>query len=468
MSEPDDLGGPLLVTPAGSVIVSTDAMLASADRLRALEAELLTDIRRVVAADSVSSGMPIDGIVPRLERLRDRCAGARDAFGRVAEDYTRVEAAIERAQRDLAALIAAIVGPALVGYLSRMILLCPGLLIAGALLGWAAIPDGPDGKLGTVRDFMIAHPELITSPEFVRFVSLAATSIDDAVLGGSGVPSWLVALPGLDLSPGGGVVAGALTVAALGAMFGMFRETPVAVDRVSTQRLDAAPAGVRERLDRIPEVNQVRIEKYEADGVPPRYTVYVGPTETFSPFADDEPWDSTSNVYGVAGLSAGSFRAVELAMAEAGICPGDEVLITGFSQGGLVATLVAASGDWNVVGLETHGAPAGNIPLPAGISGMAIRNTDDLVPALAGPQLEHDLLQVERRAFREGVEIPTAEAAPAHQRSGYESTATAIDGAESSAVREQIRALDTFATDYLDRPGGRATVMTYRATRVGD
>lgn len=465
VSEADDLGGPLLVTPAGSVIVATDALLASADRLRALEAALHADSRRVVAADSIASGMPIEGIVPTLERLRARCEGARDAFGRIAEDYTRAEAAIERAQRDLAAVIAAIVGPAVVGYLARMILLCPGLLLAGALLGWAAIPDGPDGRLGTVRDFMIAHPELITTPAFVRFVSLVVTSIDDAVLGGIGVPPWLVALPGLELSPGGGVAAGALTVAALGSMLGMFRETPVSVDRVSTAPVAQPPTGVRERLDRIPEVNQVRIEKYEADGMPPRYTVYVGPTETFSPFATDEPWDSTSNVHGVAGLSPGSFRAVELAMADAGIRPGDEVLVTGFSQGGLIATMVAGSGDWNVVGLETYGAPAGNIPVPAGVSGMAIRNTDDLVPAFAGPQLEHDLMQVERRAFREGVEIPDTQAAPAHQRTAYERTATAIDDAESAAVQAQIRALDAFAADYLDRPGGQATAMTYRATR---
>jgi hypothetical protein len=465
MSDPDDLGGPLLVTPAGTVIVSTDAMLASADRLRALEAELLIDIRRVLAADGIADGVPIDGIIPRLDGLRDRCEHARDALGRMALNYSRVEAVVERMQRDLAAMIAAVVGPAAFRHLMRMIMLQPHMLIAAALIGWAAIPDGPDGKLGTVRDFMIAHPELITSPEFVRFVSLAATSIDDAVLGGMGVPPWLVALPGFDFGNDGGVAAGALTVAAMGAMFGMFRETPVAVDRVSAQPLGGPPAGVQARLDRIPEVNQVRIEKYEADGMPPRFIVYVGPTETFSPYSGTEPWDLTSNTYGVAGLQAGSFRAVEQAMAEAHIQPGDEVVLTGFSQGGLVATLVAASGDWNVVGLETHGAPAGNIPLPSGIAGMAIRNTDDLVPALDGPQLEHDLMQVERRAFREGVDIPKVEGAPAHQRSGYEATAAAIDDAESRAIREQVQAIDAFASDYLDRPGGQATVMLYRATR---
>lgn len=463
MSDPD-LGGPLLVTPAGSVIVATDALLSSADRLRTLEAALHADLRRVVTADAVASGMPIRGIAPALQQLRARCEGARDAFGRIAEDYTRVETAIERAQRDLAAMIAAYVGPAAVGFLARMVVLSPGLLLAGALLGWAAIPDGPDGRLETVRQFMIDHPELVTSPEFVRFVSLMATSIDEAALAGTGVPPWLVPIAGM-LFPDNGVAAGALSVAALGSLFGMMRETPVSVERISTAPLEVAPAGVRHRLDSIPEGDQIRIEKYETEGMPPRFAVYIGPTETFSPFAADEPFDLTSSVHGVAGLSAGSFRAVELAMADAGITPGDEVLVSGFSQGGLIATMVAASGDWKVVGLETYGAPAGNIPLPAGISGMAIRNTDDLVPALAGPQLDHGVMQIERRAFLEGAEIPEVKGAPAHQRAAYEDTATAIDAAESVAVQAQIHALDAFAADYLDRPDGHATVMTYHATR---
>lgn len=466
MTEPDDLGGPLLVTPAGTVVVSTDAMLASADRLRTLQSELFLDIKRVLAADAVADGMPIDGIVPTLRRLEERCATAREALGQMAVRYSQVEALVERAQQELAGALAALFGPFALGTLLRMIRLAPGALLLGAALGWAAIPDGPDGKLGTVRDFFIAHPELITSPEFARFVSLVATSLDDVLLGLAGVPPWVAALPGVDLSPDGGVTAGALSVATLGAMFGLFRETPVVVDRVTTSRLDAAAVGVRERLENIPEVDQVRIERYDADGMPPRFIVSVGPTETFSPIATDEPWDLTSNTHGVAGLSAGSFRAVELAMAEAGIQPGDEVVLTGFSQGGLIATMVAASGDWNVVGLETHGAPAGNIPLSPGLAGMAIRNTDDFIPALAGPQLEHDLLQVEREAFRDGVEIPAVEGAPAHQKTGYLATATAIDAAESQVVRDQIRTIDAFGADYLAMPGGEATVMTYHATRM--
>ena len=465
----EDVGGPLLVTPAGTNVVSTDALLASADRLRALERSMHEKVRRVIAADAVALGWPIrDDLVPRIERVRARCEQARDAFGRAAEDYTRAEATVEAVQRQAAGFLAALLGPVLLRALARLILFQPGVLLAAALSGWAAIPDGPDGRLGTVRDFMLAHPELITSPEFARFVSLVVTSIDDAALGAAGVPAWAAAIPGVDLAVGGdqGVTFGALSTIALGSLFGMLRETAVRVEREETAPVTSAPTGSRDRLDRIPEASPVRIEKYEADGMPPRYVVYIGPTETFSPLAGGEPRDLASNVHGVAGLDPGAYRVVELAMADAGIRPGDEVVVSGFSQGGLMADLVIASGDWNVVGKQTFGAPSGNIPMPEGLFGMAVRNTDDFIPALAGPQLDHRVMQVEREAFAGDTPPPTALPAPAHQRGGYVDTAQAIDAAESAAVREQNRLLDRFAAEYLDLPGGQATQYLYRGERV--
>jgi hypothetical protein len=156
-----------------------------------------------------------------------------------------------------------------------------------------------------------------------------------------------------------------------------------------------------------------------------------------------------------------------LAMHDAGIRDRDEVEFVGFSQGGLIAARLAASGSWNAVGLETFGAPAGGVALPEGLHGMAIRNTDDFIPALAGPQTDHHLLQVERRAFPPGAPIPTAEPAPAHQRDAYAVTAAVVDAAESVAVREQIAALDAFTAEYAHRDGSSITVMTYHAERGG-
>lgn len=452
----DDTGGPLRVTPAGGTVVWTDDMLAAADRLHALEGELAVDARRLIAADALRDGLPLGDLIPLLGRLREDCAREAAALRAAAELYTRGEEVLLGAQSELAELLASVTGALLV----RLVITSPGLLLMGALVGWLAIPDGPDGRLGTVRDLLLDHPELITSPEFVRFVQLTARSLDDGVSGAVGL------VPPQPEPGDRGVAFGAVAVMGLGGMLGMFRETPVSVKRQSSWVDVGAPSGARERLDRVPEVDQVRIDTYRAPGLPPRYDVYVGPTETFSPYATDEPFDMTSNMAGVAGLSAGSFRAVEEAMQQAGIRPGDEVQLTGFSQGGLIATMVAASGDWNVVGLETYGAPAGNLPLPDGIAGIAVRNTDDLVPALAGPQLDHTLVQVEREAFAGDTPPPPGVAAPAHQRFSYEDTADAIDAAGSAVVRAELARLDSFGGDYLALEGATSTSTIFHADRI--
>jgi len=431
-------------------------MLASVDALRVLQAELVMDLRRALAADAVWDGMPITGVVPAIDRARDLCDQGRESIARAAAEYSTAEHTIEALQHEVGARVAALLGPAIFGLLIALVTTNPGVLMALALGGWAAIPDDGDGKLDTLHDFFRDHPDLITSPEFVRFVSVASTSIDDAVPHPFGFP----------LGPTGGAEAGALTLIGLGSTFGMFRETSVVAERVSTTVGGSAPTGVRDRLDRVPEDDLVRIEKYESPGQPPRYAVFIGPTETFSPFAETEPRDMTSNMHGVAGLSPAALRGVEQAMADAGISSGDEVQVVGFSQGGLIATMIAGSGAWNVVGVETFGAPAGGVALPEGVAGLAIRNTDDFIPALGGPQQDTHLVQVEREAYAGDGPIVTDEVVPAHQRSAYERTATAVDAAESSAIRLQIDRLDAFATDYLDTPGGSVTVMTYDATRV--
>lgn len=447
---PKDPGGHLLVTPTGSVVVSTDAMLASADALRVLEAELHADFRRVLAADAEWQGMPITDVGPALDRARSFCEEGRETLARAAEAYSTAERRIEQTQHELGAQVASNLGPVLFALFVGLAFQNPMVLAALAL--GRLVPG--DGGLQVLHDYIRDNPEFITDPGFVRFVSSVATSVDDL-----GRPF------GVPIGPSGGADIGALTLITLGSTVGFFRETPVTVERRSTV-VGTAPTGVRDRLDRIPENDLVRIERYDAPGQPPRFAIFIGPTETFSPVAATEPRDLTSNVHGVANLSPGALRAVEQAMVDAGISPADEVQVAGFSQGGLIATMLAGSGEWNVVGVATYGAPAGGIALPEGLAGMAVRNTDDFIPALGGPQLDHHLLQVEREAFAGGGEIVTDQVVPAHQRTAYERTASAIDAAESNAIQQQIRALDAFASDYLDAPGGRATVMTYEATRV--
>ncbi|MEO6534078.1 MAG: hypothetical protein ABIO06_10955 [Pseudolysinimonas sp.] len=467
-----EMGGLLLVTPAGTTAVATDALHAHLEQLAALGDELASEGRALAALRSDIAWSAIPGApaaarrseadleaawvsVNSARRLSARLVHALRVAITQYDDAETV--ALTRADR-LAAVLGAESGPML-----RALL--PGIALLGGLAFLASkLPDPGGGRASAVRRFFLQHPGLITGPRFVESVRLFSQSLDETTSSFLGVPVPLAIA--LGASGVTGVRTSARGLLAVGPFVGLFRETPVKVDKVSTAEIISPPVGAAERLERVPEGDQVRIEKYEAPGAPNRFVVYVGPTETFSPVADHEPWDLTSNVGGVGGLDIGSFRATELAMHDAGIGSGDQVQFVGFSQGGLIATMLAGSGEWNAAGLETFGAPAGNIELPEGLSGMAVRNTDDFIPLLAGPQLDHHLLQVERRAFADGTPLPTYHAAPAHQRDAYMATATAVDQATSAAVRDQSAALNAFTADYASRPGSTTTAMTYHGERL--
>jgi hypothetical protein len=445
--------------------VATDALMAHAERIGALSAALQADARDVTALPWIpAAGSPVPLVrraaaqAPAVLAVRAAaelavraCAALRSAV----ESYAGVEAE----QRARVMRLGATIGVELAPLLRVLVLIGFPLATTAHLAGFPSA-----GQVAAVRRWLTEHPGIITSPGFVEAVRAGAMGLDETVGATLGLPPWAIG----DIAAARGftgVEAGAAMVLGAATPYGLLREGPVSVDRVATLPLDTGPRGAVERLARVPEGDQVRIERYDAPGVPPRFVVYIGPTETFSPVPGDEPWDLASNVAGVAGLSAGSIRATEAAMHDAGIAATDEVQFVGFSQGGLVAARLAADGAWNATGLETYGAPTGNVVLPAGLSGMAVRNSDDFVPALAGPQLDHHLLQVERQAFAPGSPIPVELPAPAHQRSASVAAATEIDAARSEAVRSQVRAMDAFTADYLRHDGAHATVMMYHADR---
>jgi hypothetical protein len=473
-------GGPLWVSPAGrgsAIVVATDELMVQAERLRALNDALVGDALvldrlealRVGPLAVMSASSAAGAALRSATQLDEARAAVRSAAAMTARTGADLREAVsayataEDEQRDqaiqLGSLLGMLWGPAI-----RTVLLCA---LPGVVLARAVGVTADDLPVAPLRRWFMAHPELITNPAFVEGVRATAMSVDDAAGSAAGWPPGAAQLLAAQYGFTG-IEAGAAVTLIAGRALGLFRESPVSVEQVASTRIATAPTGSVERLARVPEGDQVRIERYDAPGEPSRYVVYVGPTETFSPVATDEPWDLTSNVTGVAGLEAGSLRATELAMHDAGIRAEDEVQFVGFSQGGLIAARLAASGDWNATGLETYGAPSGGITLPDGLAGMAVRNTDDFIPALGGPQLDHHLLQVERRAFSEGSPIPTDEPVPAHQREAYVAKATAIDAARSDAVRDQIAAMDAFTSRYTERDGSSITVTTYHAERSSE
>jgi pimeloyl-ACP methyl ester carboxylesterase len=146
-------------------------------------------------------------------------------------------------------------------------------------------------------------------------------------------------------------------------------------------------------------------------------------------------------------------------MAEAGVGPSSPVVFNGYSQGGLVAAMLASSGNYNTHGLVTVGAPAGQVELPHGFPVVAIEHADDIVPALGGVRVDPDVLVVQREVFG-GTMVPSEFAVPAHQLDQYVGTARLLDEARSDVVVEAAAKLNRFTA------GATGAATTWRAERV--
>ncbi|GAB3153583.1 hypothetical protein GCM10027058_22470 [Microbacterium neimengense] len=79
-------------------------------------------------------------------------------------------------------------------------------------------------------------------------------------------------------------------------------------------------------------------------------------------------------------------RAVLEAMQDAGISPGDDVVLTGFSQGGIMAANLASDPTfpYNTIGVVTNGSPVDTFNVPSNIPVYAFQHFDDAVPMLDG------------------------------------------------------------------------------------
>jgi hypothetical protein len=133
---------------------------------------------------------------------------------------------------------------------------------------------------------------------------------------------------------------------------------------------------------------QVRIEEIVGSDGKTRYIVYVPATTDWSAKSGDNTTDMTTNVQGMAGNDTVMREMVRQAIADAGIDPNDEVMLVGYSQGGITAGSLAADqsflDDVNVTALMTVGAPISDFPVDSDIEVLSIEHEQDLVPDLDG------------------------------------------------------------------------------------
>lgn len=179
-------------------------------------------------------------------------------------------------------------------------------------------------------------------------------------------------------------------------MFGLLLPSDVEVWKAKgiTPAHDEPPRDIGDLYSREANVHrgadsgQVRIEEITAADGTTRYIVYVPATTDWSPDPGENTTDMTTNVQAMAGNDTVMQEMVRQAIADANIASDAEVMLVGYSQGGITAGSLAADpaflADVNVTALVTVGAPISDFPVDEGIDVLSIEHEQDLVPDLDG------------------------------------------------------------------------------------
>jgi hypothetical protein len=454
------MAGDLVIGGGGSIAVATSELFDDARRLRDLRALLSESHRRLIVIDRLVgfpqlNSLPSPASALAAERAMDDAAAA---LARAAPSAERLHVALiasadayglgEKAAERLAQEVAARFGALLGLFLPAIALeVLPALLGigVGVAIGIALLP--PEKRAALFRalpDWLRGKSVMLTDPMVVQLVRLTVMSADDFGGGLLHLPPELVHALGDEGLGMVGLAASSSVVVGVAGARGALAESAVSVTRAGAAVPVTRAESYSDRAARIPQgTAQVRIDRYSQPGEPDRFEVYIGGTRDFSLEPGTEPWDMTSNMNAVAGREAGSYRAVTEAMADAGVTSSSPVLFTGYSQGGLIAAELAASGDFDTRGLYTLGAPAAQVDVPTGIPWVALEHTDDIVPAVGGSWASSDPVLVRRELF-DGRVVPTDVLFPAHQLAGYRETAALVDASHERRVVTTLDAFDSF------------------------
>lgn len=230
---------------------------------------------------------------------------------------------------------------------------------------------------------------------------------------------------------------------------GLIRETGVSAKLYAQSRPASPPLSLAVLARRLAATGSlgkpyIRIERYLVGGGVSRWVVYVPGTQDWSLRGSRNPLDMASNIKAMSSANlAGSERAVVLAMKQVGIKAGEQVLLVGHSQGGIVAANIASQKQkFKVAGLVTFGSPIARISTPRTKAVIAVQHTNDLVPTLSG--MSQPLL-ANRAVVQKTFQLPSdAKPVAAHNMSNYVKTAGEADISTNSGLAKMRAQITNF------------------------
>lgn len=284
------------------------------------------------------------------------------------------------------------------------------------------------------------------------------------------------------LDPGDGPVNGATTndAARLLALL-LGNDTTVDVRRLDgvdpTDTQTATPTSLSDLMRSLNDTNAldttdpdrhgaIQVQRIVAEDGQERYVVYIPGTDDLGPIPQDgkHARDMETNYQLIGGLDSAYGDGITEAMREAGLS-GKDVMLVGHSQGGMVATSLAAdpefAREFTVKHVVTAGSPTAQVTdLPSGTRAIHFENRGDAVPMLDG---EDNPDQPNRTTvtFDQG----SSDTAGNHAIDRYVSGATAADASTNGSIQSQISAM---RDDGFLGNGTVTGVETFQITRGRD
>ncbi len=255
-------------------------------------------------------------------------------------------------------------------------------------------------------------------------------------------------------------IAGLLALANQGGLLadtGDFRVDPVdGSERPLTIRPDNALQTIFDEQGKLGaegSEGQVQVVRIDHGDGPPSWIVQIPGTQVWDPERGDNPVDLTSNANMMAMPDQTVIeQQVAEAMRQAGIEPGQDVMLTGHSQGGITAASMATDPaileEFHITSVVTGGSPIGRFDIDDDISVMSLEHLQDVVPKLDGSDnpdqpnwttVNRELSDAEG-TDQDGQRGPGA----AHSTDNYAATGSDVDSSTDPGIEQWRRDQEQF------------------------
>ncbi|GAB4087155.1 hypothetical protein GCM10028784_37850 [Myceligenerans cantabricum] len=214
----------------------------------------------------------------------------------------------------------------------------------------------------------------------------------------------------------------------------------------------------------------VAVQRLSGPGDVTSWVVLVPGTQAALPAG--HPWDGLTDLELVAEHPDQATEAVEEAMSDAGIGPGEPVVLVGHSLGGIAVTALASrpafAERYRVGGVVTAGAPVATFRTPPGVPALHLETAEEVVSAMDGRSSAENPRSADR--VTAGRTLGASSAAADRAASGEVSGAHSI-GTHARTLTLAREAGDVRVAAVVDRiepylRGDRADTTFYRAARA--